>query len=241
MLGVGDVGRIGRLGLQDRRAAGFLPPIAMTVWIDPRNLSSMRQEITGASATTAAVVDSPVGSVLNLGSLGGWFQAPATGARPILRNSGARYWLEFDGTDDSLNLAGATTSRYFAAGGQYTTGQVALGNIACLGQNTAGSAVRLNGTPDAYNQTDSSDHNFGGSNTINGAATLSVAINTDHVIESVTDGTDRSLGTIGGAITLTRFWKGRVYPCGWNATIPSAGGRLLLRQYLGAATGVSVI
>lgn len=230
------------LGLSRRRARNLYgaPPIAMTVWIDPRNLGSMRQEITGASATTPAVVDSPVGSVRNLGSLGGWFQSPSTSARPILRNSGARFWLEFDGSDDSINLAAATTCRYIAAGGQYVTGHVALGNMVCFGQNTAGSALRINAALTGYNQTDSGDHNFGGSTTINGATTLSVAINTDHVVESLSDGTDRSMGTIGGAVTLTRFWTGRVYPCGWNSTIPSASDRLLLRQYLGTATGVSV-
>lgn len=74
------------------------------VWVDPSDLSSMRQERTGASATTAAAVGSPVGSIRNRGSLGGWLVTASDGARPVLRSSGGLYWLEFDGTDDYLRL-----------------------------------------------------------------------------------------------------------------------------------------
>lgn len=76
---------------------------AVPVWFDPATLSTMKQERTGASATTPAAVDSPVGSHLNRGSLGGWATAPSDAARPILRSSGGLYWLEFDGTDDCLS------------------------------------------------------------------------------------------------------------------------------------------
>jgi hypothetical protein len=238
MMGLGA-----QLGFSRRRIASQIgrTPIPMSVIFDPRALGSMRQEITGAAATTPVAIGQPVGSMLNLGSAGGWATAPTTGARPILNGSGGRYWLEGDGVDDSLNLPSALACRYLIAGGQYQTGSVALANIVCFGQNTAGSAVRLNAVPDGYNQTDAGDHNFGGSNTINGSATLSVAINTDHVVESLTDGTDRQMGTLLGAVTLSRFWKGRMYPVAWNPTIPSAGDRLLLRKWAGLATGVTVI
>ena len=54
----------------------------------------MRQDRTGAAATIPAAVDQPVGSILNLGTLGGWWTAPSDTARPILRNAGSVWWLE---------------------------------------------------------------------------------------------------------------------------------------------------
>lgn len=79
------------------------PSAAAVVWIDPSDLSSMKKEITGASASTAAEVDDVVGTILNKGSAGGYLVAPSDGARPTLRESGGLYWLEFvDANDDAL-------------------------------------------------------------------------------------------------------------------------------------------
>lgn len=75
-------------GLGVRFAEGF------RVFFDPSVLSSMRQDRTGAAATIPAAVDQPVGSILNLGTLGGWWTAPSDTARPILRNAGSVWWLE---------------------------------------------------------------------------------------------------------------------------------------------------
>lgn len=74
------------------------------VWVDPSDLSTLKQERTGASATTPAVVDGVVGSVRNKGSAGGWFVAAADSRRPVLRSNGTLCWLEFDGADDYLSL-----------------------------------------------------------------------------------------------------------------------------------------
>lgn len=72
------------------------------------------QERTGASATTPAGVGNPVGSIRNLGTLGGWAMAPTDATRMILRQSGGKYYLEADGDDSyALSLAnsgGARTS-----------------------------------------------------------------------------------------------------------------------------------
>lgn len=80
------------------------PSTPAVIWLDPSDLSSMWKERTGASATTAAEVDDVVGTVLNKGSAGGYAVADTDAARPILRQSGGRYYLEFDGTDDLLTL-----------------------------------------------------------------------------------------------------------------------------------------
>lgn len=92
-------------------------------WTHPKNFhqwfwdlcdaSSVKQEITGASATTPSVNGDVVGTVANVGvvgSKGGYWVAPTTGQRPILRLSGGRCRLEFDGTDDVLVWSGAAVT-----------------------------------------------------------------------------------------------------------------------------------
>jgi hypothetical protein len=75
------------------------------LWIDGFDASTLRQEITGASATTPCVVGDPVGTVRNKGTLGGWFVAPNTGSRPTLEAGGA---LRFNGS--ALSLAAPALS-----------------------------------------------------------------------------------------------------------------------------------
>lgn len=67
------------------------------------------------SATTAAAVNSPVGWINDKSGNGHHLQAPTTGARPILRQSGSLYYLEFDGTDDQLYDAGSNYDYDFIA------------------------------------------------------------------------------------------------------------------------------
>lgn len=79
--------------------------IAPKIWFDASDLSTMKQERTGAAATTAAVVGQPVGSWRNKGSLGGWAVIDADAKRPILQQSANGFYeLLFDGVDDLLRL-----------------------------------------------------------------------------------------------------------------------------------------
>lgn len=78
--------------------------VSAAVWIDPSDLGTMFQERTGATATTPAVIDGAVGTMANKGALGGYFIADGDANRPILRNSGDVFWLEFDGAGDGLRL-----------------------------------------------------------------------------------------------------------------------------------------
>ena len=97
------------------------------LWFDPNDLSSMKQEITGASATTAVTtVGDPVGSWLNKGSLGGWAVAPTTGARPTLAQTvGGHYYLSMSGTTtlatQSSISAFTSASTWFSASLNTTT------------------------------------------------------------------------------------------------------------------------
>lgn len=78
---------------------GIIRPRALTgaataeIWIDPSDLSSMRQEAS-TSATTPAAIDSPVGYILNKGTLGGVLVATSTSSRPYLRTGSNNIYLE---------------------------------------------------------------------------------------------------------------------------------------------------
>ena len=105
---------------------------AYAQWLDPSDLSTLFQELTGASATTPSLVGDPVGSARNKGTLGGWFVAPFTSWRPTLRKQGGSYYLEYDATINSPVLALQTTGtpkllQLFAA--TRVTGQETYGRI----------------------------------------------------------------------------------------------------------------
>lgn len=73
-------------------------------WWDPSDLSTMSQDSAG---TTPAVVGQPVGRITDKSGRGNHFSQPTTSFKPILRNSGLLYWLEFDGFDDHLICSGS--------------------------------------------------------------------------------------------------------------------------------------
>lgn len=72
------------------------------VFYDPSDLSSMFQDSAG---TIPAVVDSPVGLMLDKSSSGRHL-VQATGAnRPILRNAGSLYWLDFSAAGATMTVS----------------------------------------------------------------------------------------------------------------------------------------
>lgn len=73
-------------------------------WWDPSDLSTMSQDSAG---TTPASVGQPVGRITDKSGRGNHFTQPTTSFKPILRNSGSLYWLEFDGFDDHLICSGS--------------------------------------------------------------------------------------------------------------------------------------
>jgi hypothetical protein len=74
---------------------------------DPSDLSSMTQDDLGV---TPAAVNSPVGRITDKSGNGVNLVQATAAARPILRQSGALYWLEFDGVDDVMAVASAINS-----------------------------------------------------------------------------------------------------------------------------------
>ncbi len=81
------------------------------------DLSTLKQERTGSSATTPAGVGDPVGSIQNLGTLGGWAMAEDDSRRMILRQTGGgKYYLEkgdsgSEGPVYGLSLANSVGAR----------------------------------------------------------------------------------------------------------------------------------
>lgn len=94
-------------------------------WWDPSDLSTMSQNSDG---TGAATVGQPVGRILDKSGRGNHLIQATTASKPILRQSGALYWLEFDGVDDVLQVTcGAAFANIMAfAGHRYIAGVDAL-------------------------------------------------------------------------------------------------------------------
>jgi hypothetical protein len=68
-------------------------------WYDPSDLSSMFQDSGG---TTPSAVDAVVGLIRDKSGRGNHASQSTTASKPVLRQSGSRYYLEFDGIDDYL-------------------------------------------------------------------------------------------------------------------------------------------
>lgn len=128
------------------------------IWFDPSDLTTMRQEITGAAATTPVAVGDPIGSILNKGTIGGWATASASVTRPILGQSafGKNYIRKISGgVTRNLLFSPAMTSaldnaRFVMVYGGFCqiTGTILGGSGSSPGQNlhvglAGGGGVRL--------------------------------------------------------------------------------------------------
>lgn len=80
--------------------------LSPTIFFDVSDLTSLFVERVGP--TTQPAVGDPVGTMLDLSGNARHAVAGSDAARPILRqDGGGRYYLEFDGTDDYMDLAAA--------------------------------------------------------------------------------------------------------------------------------------
>ena len=79
------------------------------IWYDYQDFSSMWQDSAG---TVPAAVNQPVGRVDDKSGNGNHAVQATASARPILRNDGTNYYLEFDGVDDRLVAPYSGTNVY---------------------------------------------------------------------------------------------------------------------------------
>ncbi len=95
-------------GITGRREIKFSPLSLFSsgeqgAWYDPSDLSTLFQDSAGVIPVTAA--GQPVGLMRDKSGSGNHASQVTSTMRPILRNSGALWWLQFDGIDDFLFVA----------------------------------------------------------------------------------------------------------------------------------------
>lgn len=93
--------------LHGTRTSGFRPSALFGgglkgVWYDPSDLSTVWQD---SARTTPGAVNSPVGCIDDKSGNGANATQATAGSRPILRQAGSLFYLEFDGVDDFLATA----------------------------------------------------------------------------------------------------------------------------------------
>jgi hypothetical protein len=95
-----------RLGPMSGGSAAPFNPLSVSpvAWYDISDLASMFQ----TDLTTPAAVNSPVGKVNDKSGNGNHLIADIGASLPTLRQSGALYYLEFDGVDDKLRATFAS-------------------------------------------------------------------------------------------------------------------------------------
>lgn len=96
-------------GISDAADGGFTPlSLSPFAWwrVIP---GSIWQDTAGTVAATAD--GDPVGRVDDLSTNGRHLLQSTAAARPVLRTSAGKYWLEFDGTDDRLRVTWTAVSQ----------------------------------------------------------------------------------------------------------------------------------
>jgi hypothetical protein len=193
----------------------------------------MRQDRTGASATIAAVVDSPVGSMRNKGTAGGWFTATSDNGRPVLKQDGSKYYLSSDGTDDFLrpNVSVLLTDVWWHVGGWLA--QADSDYLFGLTNNIAKSAPLITGTPPTtIRWRNAADTGFTTlvTGTINSPLVLAIERNTE---------ISGRINGVGGA----SFAPFAETPTGLTLFVAStlSGGGVLLGRFYGGAWGSDVL
>jgi hypothetical protein len=219
------------------------------------NIAYMKQEITGAGATTPASIGSVVGSWQNLGTIGGWATAATDAIRPALKQSGGFNYLEANvTTDNQITLSTAQSGAFegvdfcmtFAA--LVSTKPVAIFGSGGTSSATNSIGANVSGNMRVY---------LNGTN-INGGTTP--ATNTVYVQNCYAQGTTVELRTNGGLSTYsasssTRFatatpmsiFSGdtavnvsRFYALIIRTGTVSAAVRLADEQYIGSLCGVTI-
>ncbi len=239
----------GSIGTGEGNVAFTPLSLAPLIWadVDPAYCYVER-----SSETTLSSVDGVVGTVRDRSGNANHLRAPSDAARPLLRNSGALYWLEFDGTDDALRAAfavGTTFARYSAAAGITNTTSDRFYSAGGAGSNH-GELMQ--------SSTSTQIRQF---HTINGTLATVPALGTNYTISETITGTTGTLQINAGSVmnstgftsgdplgvTVGAFWNGSVHAAYGNikwfgltmrATVFSAGELANLEAYYKAKAGL---
>lgn len=98
-----------RSGFGPSGGAAFTPAsLSPTAWYDPSDLATVWQD---SARTTPASVNGVVGALDDKSGNGNHLIQATGAAKPILRQSGALYWIETDGVDDYMDATGVAMTQ----------------------------------------------------------------------------------------------------------------------------------
>ena len=139
---------IGIRGLALTRVANAIKALfaagEVGAWYDPSDFSTMFQDSAGTTPVTA--VEQPVGLILDKSGNGKHASQATSASRPVLKQDGnGKYYLLFDGVDDSL----ATASINFTATDKMTV----VAGVRKIGSGSFGIIAELSATLSSNNGT----------------------------------------------------------------------------------------
>ncbi len=115
--------------------------VAVFDYTDP---SILFAETTGAAASTPTTLNGMIGTAKDMTGKGGHQQAPGASNGPVLRQSGGRYYAEFNGSSQALDifntsLLNVTADAFICAG--YRWRSTVSGARAAIGTNAGDRAI----------------------------------------------------------------------------------------------------
>lgn len=223
-------------------------------WYDPSDLSTLYQDAAGTTPVTA--VGQPVGLLKDKSGRGNHASQSTTTARPTLQqDSGGRYYLSFDGVDDSLVAANVAlgSSDFLACMAAKTTGG-SFPSLLSEGSTAAGEwMLRLSsGSPSFYgNAGNPSFALVGALGTTVPFVTSIRRVGTSfdlhasglvaaNVPSSSALGSTKGLMLGGANGESTRYWQGPIYGCVIVVRTVSDASRLSAERYLASKSGVTL-
>ncbi|HJR33159.1 MAG TPA: hypothetical protein VJ889_30905 [Pseudomonas sp.] len=259
-----------RTRLRLRNGAAFSPGDLFEqgeqgVWFDPSDMTTLFQDGAGTVPVTAA--DQPVGRMLDKSGRGNHATQVTAGSRPLLRNSGALWWLEFDGVDDFLATGSIAfvSDKILIGAGIRKTSDAAVGAImefsAAIGSNNgtfnmlgpgaAAAATVQTGMKGTTRKDVSTTAIFAAPITLVVAGQGDIAAGTSRIlvndVQRMADATGLGTGTFGNFPLYIGMRAGTSLPFAGNLygmivreTLSSNAEVTSMDRYLGAQSGVAI-
>lgn len=129
-------------------AGGFQPSTLFAtgeqgIWLDPSDLATMFQDDAGTTPVTAA--GQVVGLIRDKSGNNNHASQTTEASKPILRNTGNLWWLEFDGVDDFLVTSAINLTATNKASGFFGLRKMTVNPASVFAELSANSGVN-NGT-----------------------------------------------------------------------------------------------
>jgi hypothetical protein len=218
------------------------------IWLDPSDLSTV---FTDTAGTTPAVVGDPVARINDKSGRGNHATQSISAARPILRESGGRYYLEFDGVDDFLLPPSGMTSTWTVAHAMSGQRQTTGGTGAVISRwGTVNLQDHEPFSNELYSSFGKTTRNKFGSLLVDVSYVIEYQANASDLIARVngiqsgstfasTTGW-RTQPYIGGGALSQNYFKGNMYSVLVINRVLSAPESVLLREHTAIKTGVTL-